>query len=439
MNPARFDRLFAIPLLAGGLAFGQTASIDFTALQQEIDGFGAASVGGGLMNTKELDAAFLNNTQNQIGLSIDRVEVTAWGTESWEVERKNAQGAKARGAKYVFASIWSGPASMKTNNNVAQGSLKESSYADYAAYLKSFREFMGPSLDIISIQNEPNVKVDYISCDWTPTQLYNFTKNHAAAIGGDVMMPETFNFDVAYSDPVLNDPVAAKNITHIGVHLYGAQMKTYTNAVNKGKKIWMTEHFYNGDDIGTVLTGAKEIMDCLNNRMNAYVWWYLRVPSCNLIDSNGVLNRKGYMMGQFAKYVRPGSYRATATYSPQAGVTVMAFAGTKNVIIAINQNTSTKSQSFSITKGTFATPKRYTTSNTKRLADDGTVAVNNGAFTTSLDAQSITTFVPEGTSGITPAAKTPKGVASSGLQIRAQGGRLFLADSRGRAILSTDR
>jgi glucuronoarabinoxylan endo-1,4-beta-xylanase len=430
----RCDRLLALPLLAAGLLFAQTATIDFTNLQQEIDGFGAASAGHGLLNQKELDAAFLNNTQEQMGLSILRVEVTAWGLESWEVERKNAEEAKKRGAKYVMASCWSAPASMKTNNNVAKGSLKESSYADYAAYLKSYREFMGSSLDIVSIQNEPNVRVDYISCDWTPTQLYNFTKNNAGAIGGDVMMPETFNYDLAYSDPVLNDPEAAKNISHIGLHLYGAQMKTYTNAVNKKKKIWMTEHFVDPDDIGSTLHAAKEIMDCLNNQMNAYVWWYLRIPSCNLIDSTGKLRLKGYMMGQFAKYVRPGSRRATATYSPQAGVTVMAFAGTKNVIIAVNQNTSAKSQTFNVAKGTFADPRRYTTSSSKKLADAGTTAVNNGSFTATLDAQSITTFVAEGTTGIEPTNPAPRGFAREGAWLQAEASRLVLRDFQGRPV-----
>lgn len=430
----RFDRLIALPLLASGLVFAQTATVDFTNLHQEIDGFGAASAGHGLLNQNELDAAFLNNTSEQMGLSILRVEVTAWGLESWEVERKNAEEAKKRGARYVMASCWSAPASMKTNNNVAKGSLKESSYADFAAYLKSYREFMGSSLDIISFQNEPNVRVDYISCDWTPTQMYNFTKNHAAAIGGDVMMPETFNYDIAYSDPVLNDPEAAKNITHIGLHLYGAQMKTYTNAINKKKKVWMTEHFFDPDDITNGLYSAKEIMDCLNNQMNAYVWWYLRIPSCNLIDSTGKLKLKGYVMAQFSKHVRPGSHRATATYSPQSGVTVMAFAGTKNVIIAVNQNNSSKSQTFNISKGAFATPKRYTTSSSKKHADAGATTVNNGSFTATLDAQSITTFVSEGTTGIETKTDASRAFKRDGAWLRAEGPRLVLRDFQGRPV-----
>ena len=430
----RFERLFAAPLLACGLVFAQTATVDFTSLQQEIDGFGASTAGQGALTAAQLDGAFSNTTQNQIGLSILRVEIDVGGQSAWGNEKSNAQGAKARGAKYVLATPWSPPTSMKTNKDYVEGSLATSSYADYAAYLKSYRTYMGDLVDVISIQNEPNVVVTYLSCAWNATQIFNFMKNNAGDIGGDVMMPETYNFDVSYSDPVLNDATAASHVTHVGLHLYGAQIKAYTNAINKKKKVWMTEHYFDADDIGTALSAGKEIMDCLNNQMNGYVWWYLRTPSCNLIKDDGTLQLKGYVMGQFAKYVRPGSFRATATYSPQSGVTVMAFAGTKNVIIAINQNSSSKSQTFAVSKGNFANPKRYTTSSSKKLADAGATTISNGSFTATLDAQSITTFVAEGTTGIESKIQAPRGFKREGEAIRAEGSRLFLQDFLGRSV-----
>jgi glucuronoarabinoxylan endo-1,4-beta-xylanase len=298
---------------------------------------------------------------------------------------------------------------------------------------------MGDLVDVISVQNEPNVKVTYLSCDWNQTQMLNFTKNNAGDIGGSVMMPETFNFDVSYSDPSLNDATANSHFTHIGLHLYGAQIKTYANAVSKKKKIWMTEHYFDPDDIGTALTAAKEILDCLNNQMNAYVWWYLRTPNCNLINDDGSIKLKGYVMGQFSKYVRPGSNRVTATYSPQSGVTVMAFTGTKNVIIALNQNNSAKTQTFNITKGTFIDPKRYTTSSSKKLADAGITTVSNNSFTATLDAQSITTFIAEGSVGIITAdSKAPsplvRDLVREGEQIHAKGSHLILRDFQGKSI-----
>ena len=374
-----------------------SACIDFANLQQEIDGFGAASVGHGALTTTELDTAFKNDTTNQLGLSIIRVEVRVEGQSAWGTEKANASGAKARGAKYAMASPWTPPASMKTNNNTVSGSLNAGSYADYAAYLKSFADYMGSDVDIISLQNEPNIQVTYVSCSWTPTQLFNFTKNNAQDVGASILMPETSNYDKSYSDPVLNDSTAASHITHIGLHLYGAPASTYTLAIQKQKKVWMTEHMFDPEDIGTMMTMAKEIMDCMNSQMNGYVWWYLRVPNCNLITSSGTITNKGYVMGQFSKYVRPGSHRVSASYQPQTNVNVQAYAGTNNVIIVLNRDTSAKTQNFTITSGTFTNAHKYTTSNSKKLADDGPVTVTSGSFTASLDPQSVTTFMADGT------------------------------------------
>ena len=372
------------------------ACIDFTVVQQEIDGLGAAAPGSDVLSTAVMDASFSNDTLKQMGLSILRVEIDPSGQSAWGTPKTNGTNAKSRGAKYVFASIWSPPASMKTNGSTIGGSLSTSSYADYAAFLKSFYTYMGGAggaVDIISVQNEPNVVVTYISCTWSATQLYNFTKNNAAAIGAPFMMPETYNYDTSYSDSTLNDATAAANVSYIGLHLYGAQMKTYTLAVQKQKKIWMTEHFFDPEDIGTMMSMAKEIMDCFNNQMNGYVWWYLVTPNCNLTTSSGTLTNKGYVMGQFSKYIRPGAHRVSATYQPQNNVNVQAFAGTPNAIVALNRGTSAVSQAFAITGGSVTSLHKYTTSNSKKLNDDGAVTVTNNAFTVSLDAQSVTTFV----------------------------------------------
>ena len=373
-----------------------SACVDFTVVQQEIDGLGAAAPGSDVLSTAVMDAAFKNDTLNQMGLSILRVEIDPAGQSAWGPPKTNGTNAKSRGAKYVFASIWSPPASMKTNGSLIGGSLSTNSYADYAAFLKSFYTAMGGpggAVDIISVQNEPNVVVTYISASWNATQLYNFTKNNAAAIGAPYMMPETYNYDTSYSDPTLNDATAAANVSYIGLHLYGAQMKPYTLAVQKQKKIWMTEHFFDPEDVGTMMSMAKEIMDCFNNQMNAYVWWYLVTPNCNLTTSNGTLTNKGYVMGQFAKYIRPGSHRVSASYQPQNNVNVQAFAGTPNVIIALNRSTSAVSQTFALTGASFTSLHKYTTSNSKKLSDGGAVTVTNNSFTASLDAQSVTTFV----------------------------------------------
>lgn len=189
----------------------QVVNINSAILMQTIDGFGASTAWHGQISDAEANAAFRNDNNNQLGLSILRVRIDP--NSSWADEKVNATKAKARGA-IILASPWTPPASMKTNKNTVGGELAVASYSAYADYLKRFCDYMG-NVDIVSLQNEPNIAVTYESCNWNATQLLNFCKNNAPAIGKPIMMPETFNFDAAFSDPTLNDPVAAANINSI--------------------------------------------------------------------------------------------------------------------------------------------------------------------------------------------------------------------------------
>lgn len=381
--------VFSMLLAMSAQVNAQAAYMDLKNVKQYIDGFGASTAWHGQISETEADVSFKNDYNSQLGLSILRVRIDP--NFLWTDEKMNAQKAKARGAT-ILATPWTPPASMKTNNNVVGGELKASSYADYAAYLKTFCDSMG-NVDVISIQNEPNASVTWESCWWNATQLLNFCKNNASAIGTPVLMPEAYNFDRTLSDPVLNDSMACSHITYIGGHLYGATPWDYTDAINKGKRVWMTEIYYNPDDISTCLTMAKEILDCMYNNMNAYIWWYLREPACNIINSDGSINKKGYTLAQFSKFVRPGYYRVEATYQPQSGIFVVGFKGSEKVIVAINENSTRKIQTFAFINDTVSNVRKYATSSSKSTMDEGIIACSSSSFTDTLDAQSITTFV----------------------------------------------
>jgi len=133
--------------------------------------------------------------------------------------------------------------------------------------------------------------------------------------------------------------------------------------------------------------------------MNAYIWWWLKLPTSNIINTGGSIQKKGYAIAQFSKYIRPGYYRIDATYQPQPGVFVVAFKGAKNVIVVVNQNTSTKMQTFTFQNDTVQGVFRYTTSGSKNIKNDKTILCTGNSFRDTLDAQSITTFV----SGCVPA------------------------------------
>jgi len=375
-----------------GVKTRQECSVNLNSQMQYIDGFGASTAWHGQISDAEANASF-SNGNNQLGLTILRIRIDPG--ESWGDELANAQKARARGAK-ILATPWTPPLSMKTNGSAVGGELKTSDYGNYASWLNSFRSYMssnGAAVDVISIQNEPNITVDYESCDWNPTQLLNFCRDYAQNIGGNVMMPEAYNFDVSYSDPTLNNSTAASHISHIGGHLYGANPFRYSNAINKGKSVWMTEIYFDGNDIGTALTFGKEILDCMANDMNAYVYWYLRQPNCNLINSGGSINKKGYVMAQFSKFIRPGYHRVDATYNPTSGIYVTAFTGSGNaVIVAINQNGSSSSITLSFSGNTVSNITKWETSNSNNLREIGTYS-GGSSLTNSLAGNSISTFV----------------------------------------------
>jgi glucuronoarabinoxylan endo-1,4-beta-xylanase len=382
-------------LLSVNVSAQEVVKVDFTKTYQKIDGFGASTAWHGQLSDKEADVSF-GNGDDQLGLSIIRLRIDPNGQNNWHDELVNAKKAIKRGA-IVFASPWTPPASMKTNNNVVSGELRSMDYGSYVDYLNSYIQFMEENeapLSAISLQNEPNIKVKYESCDWSSAQMVEFCKLYAQNINAPVVVPEAFNFDQAFSDPILNDPTAVSNIAIIGGHLYGTTVKSYPLAQEKEKPVWMTEHYLDNDDITTCMTMAKEISDCMNCNMSAYIWWWLRQPSCNLITSGGnTILKKGYIMAQFSKFVRPGYFRTGITYNTYKGMNFSSFSGEKQVIVAVNRSMEVKSVQFEMIGDTTLFFQRYITSTAKSLKKGSTIEISNHILNVELEPQSVTTFV----------------------------------------------
>lgn len=375
----------------------RNAVIDLSAVQQTIRGFGGSSA---WMTMTDADMNTLCGTDsNQLGLTILRIRIDPAGSAKWPQELNNAQKAMAHRA-IVMASPWSPPAAMKTNNSTLNGgNLLTSDYAAYSVFLSSFVTYMaanGAPLYAISVQNEPEISESYESCVWTPANLLNFVKNYAPATGATKLMAsESFHFDHAYTDPILNDTTAASHISIVAGHIYGGGIAAYPLAVQEGKEVWMTEHLNMDTTWAGALNTAKEISDCLAlANFNAYNFWWLK-KSWGPVDSTGNPTRRGYAMAQFARYIRPGYQRVTASYNLSADIYLSAYKnGTSVVIVAINIGDSLVSQPFSISGGAvpgFFTP--HITSGTANITTGTMVKVIAGGFTYPLPAQSITTFV----------------------------------------------
>lgn len=373
--------------------------------KQTIRGFGAATVfdppGVAELTTSDYDKLF-GSSAGQIGLSILRIRVAT--DASYRTKELNrAKQAIARGA-IVIACPWSPPASMKTNNNLVGGSLKTDSYQDYANYLNDFADYMATNnaeLYAIGVQNEPDIQVNYESCDWTAVQIRDFFRDYGSLITSTmVISPESYNFNHTTTDALLNDDGAASNVDIIGGHIYGGGLADYPLARTKNKEVWMTEHFTDsqnsGNDWPLALDVGKEIHDCMTTgSFNAYIWWYAK-RYYGPLDEDGTITKRGYIMSNYARFVRPGYVRVDATANPRADIYVSAYTGNgKTVIVAVNTGTSNISQQFALegTMVTSVTP--YVTSETENLAPKAPVNLNTDidAFKFTLPAKSVTTFV----------------------------------------------
>jgi glucuronoarabinoxylan endo-1,4-beta-xylanase len=402
-------------------------TVDLNKTFQTIRGFGGMQdrgwTGYNLM-ASDRNLAY-GNGPGQIGLTIMRIRVNP-SSSSWSIDLPDAKDVISRGG-LVFATPWDPPGA--NNSTKTAGSFREtyktdrwrikaSMYNDYAKHLNDFITHMknnGVALNSMSIQNEPDWDVDWTG--GTGTDMYNITKAVCPQIQNTKCMgPESFSFSKAYYDPILNDAAVLKDVDMFGTHFYGTFTQSdaffdYTLYKQKGagKEFWMTEVYtpeINNQTSNTwplPLDVSLEINRAFTlGNMSAYVWWYLKrsygplfIPTNSQGGSTaGTVSKMGFMMAQYAKYVRPGAVRVDATRKPQTDVLVSAYKKADTVVVVVlNKTTSVKTLSFAIAGLKSSSGAKITTSQTKSLANDAAVTVSGGNFSTSFDAQSTTTMI----------------------------------------------
>jgi len=383
-----------------------TATVNLDSVHQYIRGFGAANIllWRPDMTDSEIETAF-GTGYGQLGFSILRLMVEA-GSDRWSLYVPTAKKTHDMGVT-IIAAPWYAPEEMvETINGVSR--VRYDMYDEYATHLDSFNTYMtnnGVPIYGISVQNEPEGES---WTHWTPEEMLRFMKENAHAIEGTrVMAPESWSLKREYSDPILNDSVACANTDIICGHIYGGGLASYPLAEEKGKEVWMTEHLSGEDnsanDWDWALPVAKEINDVMQAGMSAYVWWYLVRYYGPISDGEwegdikGTVTKKGYVMAQFSRFIRPGDYRVNSSvYPPTSNVHITAYKdslSSKKVIVAINTSSTPKDVAFTIQNGTMNTCTPYTTSEFKSLMQGDDININDNKHIFSLEASSITTFV----------------------------------------------
>ncbi|MGB2568983.1 cellulose binding domain-containing protein [Micromonospora citrea] len=394
---------------------------------QTIDGFGAATWiwGNGTWSTAETQT-LVGLGPDQLGLSIVRTGISPVSSE-WSTQVAALRTAKSYGSGVkILASPWTAPAAWKTNNSrINGGKLRTEYYDDYANHLNSYVQYMrnqGVSVDVTSVQNEPDWHPDYDSMDWSGTELRNFVRDHGARVQNTkLMVAEAVNLNYNYTDPTLNDSTARNNIGYIGGHLYGTEaagrLRSYPLADQHNKPVWMTEwNLHAADGSGSNIWGnpgnqtvwnetLDDIMRTVHRSMEsnwtAYVWWYGKRYYSFIGDgepaygtSAGAPLKRGYAFSQYSKFVRPGYQRVALTKSTKATpLEVTAYTGGgRTTLVILNRSTSAVDNAVIQVPQNITRAEHYLTSQNANAASQP-VRVNGGQVTVNVGARSISTVV----------------------------------------------
>ena len=447
---ASFGLAFAIP------AFASTVNVDVTEEHQVIRGFGGMvhnqwQGGGGL---SEADAKIAFGTgDGTIGLNTLRIPVYA-NSNDFNKEVQAAKYAKKyAGDDFIlYATPWTSPYA-GANQHMAS-----SNYQKYVDHLNSFNDYMknqGVPLYAISISNEPDWCHEW-AC-WSADEIYNFTKGYADKMrknGVKVISTESFRYDKNLYNKVLNDANALKNWDILGAHFYASDRRTgdnffqYSLADQKKVERWMTEHYTESQGSGNYWRTITNTGDQANankrdtvnamdvayeihramvvGNFNQYTWWYIRRCYGLIMEKDfgnklqipqneiGKISKRGYVMSQFARFVRPGAVRVGATANPEKEVFASAYKskdGDSVIVVLVNRDyKNSKTVTVNVKGADVQSFHVYTTSEAKNAKYEGEVEVKNGSVTITMDAGNssnkdcIVTLVGSGT----PADPVPR-------------------------------
>jgi glucuronoarabinoxylan endo-1,4-beta-xylanase len=330
------------------------------------------------------------------------------------------------GIKNILYTVWSPPAWMKSNGSTSRGTIKADKYQAYATYLaehiKNYKSKFGVEITHIGISNEPNLETDYSSCTWSAAQFKTFMKDYLVptfnkeGITAKVIMGEPMSCTESFAIDSLNDATAVTRTDIVGCHNYGSTYTAFPTTKAKGKGIWETEvSDMNGNDL-TITDGlnwSKQVFDFMTiTQGNAWnYWWGACYKTWNgegliQMDMNAKtykVAKRLYTIGQYARFIRPGWQRFSATANPVSDVYVTAYKDPstgKFAVVAINNGSANQSITYTLNGFSADSITPYTTSATQNLAEGSKIPVSGASFTTNLAANSITTFVGGTDSGM---------------------------------------
>lgn len=453
-------------LMSARAANAADVTISWSDTKQTIDGFGASSAWFGV-NLSEDVTRSLFDPKTGIGLSLLRIQIglpadiQSDGTEPTDAgtpvatapELTTAQQAVRYGCR-VWATAWTPPPAWKTTNNqngsgpgFDSNKLQPAHYQDYAQYLADFVDLMdenGIPLLGVSPANEPDYVATWDNAQWSGSELTTFVADYmgptfaARCPWVKIIVPDTATWSAcdSYVTPISQNPKALGYAGVFATHPYPNGSVPPDWAYNKpqqlGKPFWETEWSQenaNGDTPDPTMTSAIDMAqhihtNMVTTQMNAWNWWAIYISADALIngDKSGTrenpaliqpdasygkpyMFQRGYALGNWAKFVRPG-FKRLGTTDPSLTLLVEAYRdGCHVAVLAINTDSSDVTQKFVLSDAPEVgslTP--WVTSPNDKLAAKAAVPVSasDGSFTFTIPGKSVVTFVNWDASSYTP-------------------------------------
>lgn len=294
---------------------------------------------------------------------------------------KEAMAAAAPGFR-LYASPWSPPAWMKTNNDMLQGGKLKPEYAAawanyYVKFIESYEQ-QGIPIWGLTVQNEPMAKQTWESCIYTAEEERDFVKEHLgptlakAGLGDKKLIVWDHNRDLIFhrASTILDDPEAARYVWGIGFHWYEGGLYDNVDLVNDSYpqfNLIFTEacnYPWNFDKIDEWHWGenyGRSMVKDFNCGAVGWTDWNI------LLDETGGPNHVGnfcyapvhgdtrtgklhymnsyYYIGHFSKFIRPGARRISCS-SMAKQLQTTAFQNPDGTIAVVVMNATDKDQPF---------------------------------------------------------------------------------------------
>jgi len=412
-----FTCLLLIVILAISLeSEAQQCTVDSKQVYQQIDGFGASSAFlTSAWTATQADMFF--STNKGIGLSLLRSQIQPGGFANAN-EIVLMQMAQARGAR-VWSTPWSPQASFKDNNNIIGGNFLSASNLAYAAQLAGYVAKLtnsGVHLYALSIQNEPDANVNYVSCHWSAQQFHDFIPYLYNALAASnvsatkIMLPESESwYGTSLETTSMTDPTVAAEVCILGNHNYdGSDFNHGSTAVPNapaayGKSFWQTEvstgDAFDGGMANAIYWAQRIHLFMTVAQANAWHYWWL-IPwggtdNQGLTDASGKPAKRMYAVGQFSRFVRPDFHRISAV-TAQSTALISAYQDSSSpgfAVVAINPGNSAIDQTFVLTNFGAGSVAPWITSSDFSLVKQNNLVVTNSIFIYQLPPLSIVTFV----------------------------------------------